>query len=148
MSGPLPAGNEQSWTFLFWLSGSAAVLLAASVLVVGEHRQVLIPGLDLAIPETCAMHTTLGIDCPGCGLTRCFIHTAHGDLGLAWQLSPVGMLLWGYVVLQIPLALAHLWHRRSPWLAHATDINQRTLIGLLVALLIQWTIRFVTGDLS
>lgn len=41
----------------------------------------------------CAMRDVLGLPCPGCGLTRSFIHLAHGDPAGAAVMNPFGLLL-------------------------------------------------------
>lgn len=111
----------------------------------GPERQVSLPGLGV-LPETCTLHTRFGIDCPGCGLTRSFIHLAHGEVAAAWGLNPVGLFWFAFVVWQIPLAIGNLLsNRRLGWLPRivqrATPWNHIILIGLLVALLIQWLVR-------
>jgi hypothetical protein len=79
---------------------------------VGPGREVFLPGVG-TIPETCTLHARLGIDCPGCGLTRSFIHLAHGDLRAAWSLNPVGLLMFAFVAAQIPLVISLLWCNRA-----------------------------------
>lgn len=41
----------------------------------------------------CAMRETFGLPCPGCGLTRAFIHLAHGDPAGAAVMNPFGLVL-------------------------------------------------------
>lgn len=118
------------------------MLLLAYVMRLGEGRQVLLPWLG-RLPETCTLHARLGIDCPGCGLTRCFISLAHGDVPTAWTLSPVSLLVFAYTAWQIPLSLAHLSGRQPSRLAILTQWNQTALVALLVALMLQWIVRLL-----
>lgn len=67
-------------------------------------------------------------------------------MAAAWGLNPVGLFLFGFVLLQIPLAIANLLSsRKLIWVQsivqRATPWNQIILIVLLVALLIQWLAR-------
>jgi hypothetical protein len=125
----------------------------------GSERTVSLPGVGV-LPETCTLHTRLGMDCPGCGLTRCFIHLAHGRFALAWGVNPVGILLFIYVGLQIPLALAVLTSKQcsqltsqqpSPGTARRLQRlipwNEKAAILLLLALLLQWIVRLTFGKL-
>jgi hypothetical protein len=47
----------------------------------------------LSIPYTCPLRGLAGIPCATCGMTRAFVHLAHGDVGLAVAASPLGALL-------------------------------------------------------
>jgi hypothetical protein len=90
------------------------------------------------------------MDCPGCGLTRCFIHLAHGRVASAWLVNPVGILLFIYVGLQIPVAIAMLaipqdGPRGVHWLQRLIPWNEKAAILLLLALLVQWIVRLTFG---
>lgn len=130
-----------------WLAGASLVLVLACIMTLGSQRQVLLPMLG-PLPETCTMHARFGIDCPGCGLTRSFISLAHGDLRAAWKLNPVSLLIFMYVVVQLPLATAHLLLAKISGLKRWTQWNQTAFIALLIALFLQWIWRLLTGALS
>src|SRR5688500_11578668 len=66
--------------------------LAAAMQVQGE-RQVLLPLVGIPLPELCYWRRLFGVDCPGCGLTRCFISLAHLDAAQAWHFNPAGIAL-------------------------------------------------------
>jgi Protein of unknown function (DUF2752) len=86
-----------------------AVVALAFLLEVHADQRVafrFLPGWPL--PETCPSRTLLHVDCPGCGLTRSFVHLAHGDWRASWNIQRVGMLLALAVVLQIPYRIAAL----------------------------------------
>lgn len=80
--------ESQRWVYL---------LLSACV-----TASFLIPTAWLAdAPAVCAVRTTTGVSCPGCGLTRSFVATADGDLERAFQLHAFGpplMMLFGLIV--------------------------------------------------
>ena len=102
----------QRLSYWLWLAGSFAVLLLSWIMSIGDGRQVVLPGVGV-LPEICTLHTRFGVDCPGCGLTRSFIHLAHGNLRAAWTLNPIGLLLFVFVASQIPLVLNLMWSQAA-----------------------------------
>jgi hypothetical protein len=86
-----------------------AVVVLAFLLEVHADQRVAFRFLpECPLPETCPSRTLLHVDCPGCGLTRSFVHLAHGDWRASWKIQRVGMLLALAVVLQIPYRIAAL----------------------------------------
>lgn len=130
---------------LAWVIAPTFILLAACVLQVGERREVVLPWLNLALPETCGLYSRFGIDCPGCGLTRSFIHIAHADPLAAWRLHPLSWLLFAFVAAQIPLAIAHLRGSRSAWLKPLTRANEWALVALAITLMLFWLGKLSVG---
>jgi len=123
---PMPveaATYDRSYDWLI-LSMSAAVVLLAFLLKVRPDQRVEFGFLpSLPIPELCQSRALLGIDCPGCGLTRSFIHLAHGNFQASTAVNRVGWLLAVFVALQIPYRLWVLRHfgrrplgDRAPWI--------------------------------
>lgn len=148
--GELRAQSLPIDTTLHWilLAMAASVILAACVLQVHGEEYVVIPGVNVALPGTCSFKRVVGADCPGCGLTRCFVSMAHGDLRRAWSFNPVGILFFAVVAVQIPFRLIQLWRMRrgieeirlgwwGTWL----------LAGVAVALIVQWVARWLLGSL-
>lgn len=133
------------WTLL---AVSAAVIAAASLLTVRGEEQVVIPIIQLPLPGTCTFKTYIGYDCPGCGLTRCFVSLGHGDIRRAWSFNPVGIFLFAVVVSQIPyrlLQIGRLRCRLQP--VRLPAWTNLVLAGVAVALLLQWVGRWIFGDL-
>ncbi len=130
-----------------WFFGCLAVIVLAAILETHGGREVFWPGTSQALPETCASRWRLGMDCPGCGLTRSFILLAHGDITGAWRLHSVGVLLFGYVLAQLPLSLAHWcgWQHRG--LRIWTRANEVAIIVLAVLLAVRWLWRLFLGEL-
>ena len=62
------------------------VLTAAAAMPVGRAERG---------PVVCPVRHVTGRPCPGCGLTRSFVRTAHGDLPGAARAHPAGPLLVG-----------------------------------------------------
>ena len=97
------------WTLLVL---SIVILLLSLTLDVPAERRVVIPGLNMALPELCTFRQFTGQDCPGCGLTRCFISMAHCDLPRAWHFHPVGVFFFFIVLTQIPFRIYQLTRLR------------------------------------
>jgi hypothetical protein len=137
-----PATPPDRFYHIILLALSASVLLLAVVLSIRDHSQVILPVLQLPLPELCTMRRMLGIDCPGCGLTRCFIALAHGDVTAAWSYNPAGLWLFLVMAFQVPFRIYQLWRLSRgqrelllPWTL------QITLAILAIALLTQWSLR-------
>ena len=119
------------------------LLLACGILVLslllrvrndGHAAFVFLP--DWPIPSSCPSQVLFKVDCPGCGLTRSFIHLAHGDWHQAYCKHRLGWLVALAVVLQIPYRLAGLLGRNRQPLG--TLVPQLFGIALIVALIGNW----------
>ena len=121
------------------LAIASGVLFFSIVLKITEFGTVAAPGLG-QLPELCTMKRSLEMDCPGCGLTRCFISLAHGRLGDALRFNAAGYLLFAVVLYQLPYRGIQLWYLRryrtdrchNAWLA---VVVVWVLVGALIA---QW----------
>lgn len=126
------------WIFL----GLAVIPLAlAAVLQAPGGESVVIPILNVPLPELCTFKRLVGVDCPGCGLTRCFISLAHGDVVAAWRYNPAGILLFAAAVFQIPFRVFQLARMRRglpAWRSRALDA---CLLFIAIALFVQWVFR-------
>jgi len=124
------------------LALSSLVLLMAALLSVQDRSQVIVPLLQFSVPELCMMRRLMGIDCPGCGLTRCFISLAHGDLAAAWSYNPAGLWLFAIMAFQIPFRGYQLWRisRELPEVVLPWAL-QITFGILAIGLITQWAIR-------
>jgi Protein of unknown function (DUF2752) len=121
---------------------SSVTIILAVLLSVREETQVVIPLIGVPIPELCMMRRTCGIECPGCGLTRCFISVAHGQLGDAWSYNPAGIWLFLIVAFQIPYRSLQLWRIKRGHREIACSLPAQVALGLLaIALVVQWAIR-------
>ena len=130
-----------------WLCGSLACILLAANMRVGDNRRVYLRGFEQPIPETCWSYGRLGLDCPGCGLTRTFVHLTHAEFTQAWQLNPVGWLVFLFAMAQIPCGIAQLVFRsRARWVEAWGTWNDWCSAFLVIALLLQWIVR-MSGSL-
>ncbi|MBX3420618.1 MAG: DUF2752 domain-containing protein [Pirellulaceae bacterium] len=131
-----------------WLTAPVAVLALSVLLRPGPDRSLLLPWSTIALPDACTSYRLLGVDCPGCGLTRSFVHLSRGNLAAAWQLNPVGIALYVLVIAQIPLAtvqclpqrIRNAWRRR-PFYSRWFGANMWIALGMMVALAMQWVLR-------
>jgi Protein of unknown function (DUF2752) len=127
---------------LVLLSLSLGVLLLAALLSVRGRSEVVVPVVELPLPELCMTKRIMGLACPGCGLTRSFISLAHGDFPAAWSYNPAGVWLFAIMALQIPFRTIQLWRiRRGRPEIVFHRATQFALGFFAIALLAQWAIR-------
>lgn len=127
---------------LLFLVVACAVLVAAFCLQVlpDGDRVSIREASELKLPPLCISRTYLGIKCPGCGLTRSFVHLAHGELTASFHSHRVGWLLFALTVAQIPYRLSAMrWPPKGRALATFGTWVGRVLVVLL---LVNWV-----GDL-
>jgi hypothetical protein len=122
-----------------YLALSVAVLTAAAMFSREGETRINFPFVDAPLPVLCHLKRLTGLDCPGCGMTRCFVSLAHGDMASAWRFNPAGILLFALVVVQIPYRAIQIWRVSRG----QSELNLRPVstifIALLVsALLLQW----------
>jgi hypothetical protein len=122
---------------------SALVLALAAILGVRGQTQVTLPVLGVPLPELCYSRSIMGVDCPGCGLTRSFISLAHGQPRKAWHFNPAGIFLFAAVAFQVPYRALQLLRLRLG----RPEINSRlfSICGLaaLASLFVQWLWRML-----
>lgn len=88
---------------------SSLALLLSCVLEVAPEGSVAVPGFEsYPLPPACSVRLLFDSRCPGCGLTRGFIHLAHGRLTESLAVHRLAWLLFVVVLLQIPYRLIAL----------------------------------------
>jgi len=126
------------------LALSSGVLLMALLLSIRGQTRVILPGINVPLPELCMSRRVFGLSCPGCGLTRCFISLARGDVASAWSYNPAGLLLFAVVVFQIPLRAWQLWRiRRGLPEVVMNGTTQISLVSVAILMLGQWALRLM-----
>ena len=86
------------------------ILGAAPLLKVLPDERVALRGFqDVVLPPSCPSRTIFDVNCPGCGLTRSFVHIAHGDWQSSLRVHRIGWLIMLMAVLQIPYRAHALW---------------------------------------
>lgn len=95
------------------------------------------------------LNAKFGIDCPGCGLTRSFIHFAHGRFFEGMSLNPAGIAIFVFVAIQIPAAALRFSMGRSSRIAILwSRCNEIAIIVLPILTFIQWIVRLSIGAFS
>ncbi len=86
---------------VLWLSlavvGGAVLLQTRDGSAVGP---TFLPGVNL--PTLCGSRALLGVECPGCGLTRSFLALASGNFAESLKYHRLGWLMALVVALQFP----------------------------------------------
>lgn len=139
--------TQDRWPILLWLGATLFVLLAASLLSHGTGRQVLVPWFEIPVPESCMTRLQFGVDCPGCGLTRSFIHILNGDISTAWRLNWVSLPIFVVVACQIPISLVHLYSDREPLKRVLGRINLFAFVTVAGLLVLRWFALLFSGQL-
>jgi hypothetical protein len=136
------AAMARRWRYhVTWLLLALAVLAIALVCRVPEAG-VTLPGVATPLPEICLSRRLFGLDCPGCGLTRCFVSLAHGEIGCAWRFNPAGLLWFAALAWQIPYRAAQLYLlRRGRELAVRRGFTEGLILALMLACLAQWAVK-------
>ena len=118
------------------------VLAAAPMLEVRPQGRVGVRGVPaLVLPPSCPLRELLGIDCPGCGLTRSFVHLGHANWRVSLASHRVGWLLMTVAVLQIPYRAALLCGATR--LAPSRCFDGILAVGLLGLLLGNWLLKLL-----
>jgi len=133
--------HDQKFHFV-WLGIASVVVLLSMLMQVRNSQQVTIPFTEIPLPELCSFRRFTGMDCAGCGMTRCFISLGHGDLWSAWNYNPAGILLYAVVLFQIPFRAWQLWRiRRGQPGIHIGKYGYSVMILFAVLMVAQWGIK-------
>lgn len=119
---------------LILAAGSLAGLIIARVWPVAS--------VDSGDP-TCLLRIVTGLPCPGCGMTRSWVHLAHGDVAGAFGYNlfgPVAMAMAAGIVVYTVVAL--LRRRRPERLLEV--VNPKIVLGLVGVWLAYSVIRVVS----
>lgn len=120
---------------------SLLVLVLSIAMRTSGEEHVFLPGFRQPVPGTCVSKTFLGVECPGCGMTRCFISMGHGQLGRAWHFNPAGILFYAIVLAQVPWRSFQLFRlltgRGEKWVGYFDWVMW--LVAVLM--LLQWATR-------
>jgi hypothetical protein len=124
------------------LAMCSAIVVLSFLLSVRNQTRVVLPWVNVPLPELCMMRRMTGLGCPGCGMTRCFISLARGDVAAAWSYNPAGLLMFAVIAFQIPFRSLQLWRIRRGLPELRTGLAaQIILITLAAAMIGQWALR-------
>lgn len=113
----------------------ACLVLIASILLDVNADGNVFPQIfpSVILPPLCLTRELFGISCPGCGLTRSFIHLAHFHWNASWEAHSLGWVLFVTMLLQIPYRIHCMVTRKNCISPILTKWFGRTLIFLLIA---------------
>ena len=74
------------------------------MMTVKDDREVCLPFTTDPIPEMCGIRGMLGVDCPGCGMSRAFISISNLEIDKGLAFNSASLVVYLFVVAQIP------WH--------------------------------------
>lgn len=92
----------------------------------------------------CLFRRTLGLPCPGCGLTRAFAALAKGDFAASWHLHPFAIVLAAEFGAAWLVVGWWLWRERPLPASRVVMPWVLVQVGIYLAL---WTGRVATGTL-
>ncbi len=135
--------SEQLWILAF----AAAAVAGSFILQPATGNGLCLPGelmgAQIDLPQSCMFRHLTGIDCPGCGLTRSFVHMAQADICQAFRFNAMGPILYVICLLQIPYRISEyygLWKSSHWWpkIRKRLDVITWFLVAGLVA---AWVLR-------
>lgn len=132
----LPARQSASYHQTVLVIATTIVALSVLLDVRSDQRVAFRFLPQFPLPETCASRVLLGIDCPGCGLTRSLVHLAHGRIAESYAMHHVGWLIAAAVLCQLPYRLLAL--RRGEDAPLGRRLPQYFAQLLIAVLLLNW----------
>ena len=140
----VPVGRRKRYHASLLIAALAVITVAAIFSVQGPEV-IRVPALG-NLPGVCLLKRTMNIDCPGCGLTRCFVSLAHGDFVAAWHFNPAGLFLFAIVLYQVPYRSFQIWqiHRTDFDRCHGPWFTASIVWLMLILLLGQWGWKMVS----
>ena len=131
-----------------WILAMAVTALVGSFVLQpapngGLHLPIRIYDAQPTIPGTCFFKLTTGLPCPGCGLTRSFVHVANGNVHRAAAFNWMGPVLYILCILQIPYRLIQysgVWESNGAWRSMSA-VGAVVVWALIGGLIIAWIFR-------
>lgn len=87
-------------------------------------------------PDICPFRMLTGLPCPGCGLTRSWVHLMHGDVGGAFAFNVFGPLTLALTAVAVVLAVWRLVAGR----AALQKLRVRRLLPIVLTLVGIWLV--------
>jgi hypothetical protein len=97
------------------------------------------------LSNLCLFKNISGIDCPNCGLTRSIISISHLDFDKAWYFNRMGILIYVFIILQIPYRLYLLWKKRGSENRYFKKIFKVYGYIIIIALIVNWIFNLIQG---
>lgn len=93
--------------------GTAIALGAIGAIGIGIAALWPVSSVDSG-PPSCVFRLLFGVPCPGCGMTRAWVHVAHGDVAGAFWYNPFGLLLMAMAAFAAVYVIQAMVRRRPP----------------------------------
>lgn len=135
---PVRIRKSRIRTHLIFLTLCVGVLAASVLMRAPDEEHVFLPGAEKPIPGSCMSREIMGIDCPGCGMTRAFISLGHLRFDRAWYFNPASFLMYAFLIFQVPwqaIQLYRVWNHREPLVTKGAD---HAMWIIAAAMVIQW----------
>lgn len=135
--------TEQLWILAFAAAAVAGSFILQPATANGLYLSAELLGVQIDLPQSCMFRHLTGVDCPGCGLTRSFVHVARGDICEAFRFNAMGPILYLICLLQIPYRISEycgLWRSSLWWPKIRTRLDLVTWF-LVAGLVAAWVLR-------
>ena len=137
---PRPRGRHHTIVLIF----CCMAIVGAFCLGINKTDHISTPWLNIQLPSVCQFKNVTGLDCPGCGLTRAFVSIAHGRIAEAWQYNGASLLVFAFVLMQIPYRAIQIWRIRSGREElHMPRTTNAILFIVAGAMFVQWGMKLV-----
>ena len=121
----------------FMLGLSVFALVMSFALEVIPEGRVAFRGFEShPLPHSCSMRMMFDFDCPGCGLTRGYIHLANARWQESLAIHRLAWLMMVLTVIQIPYRLAAIYGSNSQPIG--TTVPKMTAFVLIGLLFVNW----------
>lgn len=120
------------------LAASLLSIILSFYLAIQEGSVHIPISSGIRIPETCFIKAYTGINCPTCGLTRCFIAISHASFAAAAGFNPGGIIAYIYVLFQIPYRIMRIFKKGNLSIMQKANYIFTVITGS--ALLLSWLI--------
>lgn len=118
------------------LAGCAVVLIALARFYPFDRHPVVV----------CSLKALTGVPCLTCGMTRSWVHLAHGRVGEAFVQNPLGALLClGAIALAAFVALRHAARLPFPRVRLGGARSAAAATAGFVAVLLNWLYAWLSG---
>lgn len=81
---------------------AVAAIFLSFVMTIEDNQEVYLPFTSRPMPEVCGSRILLGVDCPGCGMSRAFISISSLEIGKALTFNSASLIVYLFVAIQIP----------------------------------------------
>lgn len=94
-----------------------------------------------SVPHVCIIQESIGIDCPGCGVTRSLGAIGSGDLKRSLVFNPNGILIALAFVIQVPMRVIAL--KKDEYSLVILRLSKWINRVVIACLFIYWVLKFI-----